>query len=83
MNGETKLRIKEINLGFEKLRVYEVMDNDKVICRFINVTAQDLKDAIKNGAKSFEEVQEITKAGTGYGNCVDGVKILVDELLQK
>ena len=59
------------------------MDNDKVVCGCISVTVQDLKDAIANGAKSFEEVQEATKVGTGCGQCVDSVKALVDELLAK
>jgi bacterioferritin-associated ferredoxin len=59
------------------------MDNDKVVCSCINVKVQDLKDAIDNGAKSFEEVQEVTKVGTGCGKCKDSVKVLVDELLGK
>jgi bacterioferritin-associated ferredoxin len=60
-----------------------IMDNDKVICGCINVKVQDLKDAIDNGAKSFEEVQATTKVGTGCGKCTDSVKVLVDELLGK
>ena len=60
-----------------------MMDNDKVVCGCINVTVKDLKDAIANGAKSFEEVQAATNVGTGCGNCVDSVKVLVDELLGK
>jgi len=59
------------------------MDNDKVICGCTNVTVQNLRDAIENGAKSFEEVQSVTKVGTGCGKCVDSVKVLVDELLGK
>ena len=59
------------------------MDNDKVVCGCTNVTVQNLRDAIENGAKSFEEVQSITKVGTGCGKCVDSVKVLVDELLGK
>lgn len=59
------------------------MDNDKVVCGCINVTVQDLKNAIANGAKSFDEVQKATKVGTGCGKCVDSVKVLVDELLEK
>jgi bacterioferritin-associated ferredoxin len=59
------------------------MDDDKVVCGCINVTVKDLKDAIKNGAKSFEDVQEATNVGTGCGSCVDSVKVLVDELLGK
>ncbi|MBC2580049.1 (2Fe-2S)-binding protein [Clostridium sp. DJ247] len=59
------------------------MDNNKVVCGCINVTVQDLKNAIKNGAKSFEEVQAVTNVGTGCGMCIHNVKVLVDELLAK
>lgn len=59
------------------------MDNDKVVCGCINVTVKDIKDAIANGAKSFEEVQEVTKVGTGCGQCVESNRALVDELLGK
>jgi len=59
------------------------MDNDKVVCGCINVTVQDIKDSIANGAKSFEEVQEATSVSTGCGSCEDSVRALVDELLGK
>lgn len=54
---------------------------DKIVCGCRKVTKQDLDNAIKNGAKSFEEVQKITKVGTGCGKCVKNVEPLVAELL--
>lgn len=59
------------------------MDDDKVICGCFTVTVQDVKNAIKNGAKSFEEVQAATNIGTGCGNCIESNKKLVGELLGK
>ncbi|MZK52825.1 (2Fe-2S)-binding protein [Clostridium beijerinckii] len=59
------------------------MDNDKVVCGCKNVKVQDIKNAIANGAKSFEEVQEKTEVGTGCGHCVENNRALVDELLGK
>lgn len=59
------------------------MDKDKVICGCINVTVQDVINAIENGAKSFEEVQAVTQLGTGCGACVESNKELVNELLSK
>lgn len=59
------------------------MDNHEIVCSCMNVSVQDLKDAIKNGAKSFEEVQEVTNVGTGCGGCVENVKNLIEELLEK
>jgi bacterioferritin-associated ferredoxin len=58
------------------------VDNNQVICGCMNVKVKDLKDAIKNGAKTFEQVQSATKVGTGCTGCVDSVKLLVDELLE-
>ncbi|HEY8892096.1 MAG TPA: (2Fe-2S)-binding protein [Clostridium sp.] len=67
-------KIKEL-IGGDK------MDNNKVVCGCFKVTQKDLNNAIKNGAKSFEEVQSVTKVGTGCGNCVEGNKALVNKLL--
>ena len=59
----------------------ESSDNSKIVCGCFKITEQNLKDALKNGANSFEEVQEITKVGTGCGRCVKGNKELVNKLL--
>lgn len=59
------------------------MDNEKVVCGCKNVKIKEIKDAISNGAKNFEEVQEATKVGTGCGKCLENNKVLVNELLGK
>lgn len=56
-------------------------EEDKVVCGCYNVTVQDLKSEVKNGAKSFEDVQAITKVGTGCGHCVESNRDLVNELI--
>lgn len=57
-------------------------DNDKVICRCRNITIENLREVVKKGAKSFEEVQTINNISTGCSKCSDSVKILIDELLK-
>lgn len=57
------------------------MEDNKIVCGCFKITEQDLKNAIKNGANSFEEVQAATKVGTGCGKCVNGNKDLVNKLL--
>lgn len=57
------------------------MQNNTVVCNCLNVTKQDLIDAITNGAKSFEEVQEVTKVSKGCGACNDVAKAIVEELM--
>jgi len=59
------------------------IDENQVVCGCFKVTVQDLNNAIKNGAKSFKEVQAITKVGTGCGKCVESNKVLVAQLLAK
>jgi len=75
--------IKSIISKIKKIKGGNKMDNNKVVCGCFKVTVQDLNNAIKNGAKSFEEVQAITKVGTGCGKCVDSNKVLVAQLLAK
>ena len=48
----------------------------------MNVTVQDMVDAIKKGARSFEDVQSVTKVGTGCGNCVESNKALFAHLIK-
>ncbi|AOR24696.1 (2Fe-2S)-binding protein [Clostridium taeniosporum] len=50
------------------------MDMSEVICGCVGVTAQDIKDAMNNGATTLEEVQEATNAGTCCGGCVDKIE---------
>jgi len=73
--------IKSIISKMKKLKGANKMDNNKVVCGCFKVTVQDLNNAVKNGANSFEEVQAATKIGTGCGNCIDSNKKLVNELL--
>lgn len=62
-------------------KLFNLKEESKVVCGCLNVTEYDIKNAIKNGANSFEEVQAVTKVGTGCGNCVESNKALVNELL--
>ncbi len=59
----------------------ENMEMNKVVCDCLDLTVQDIKDAISNGAKSYEEVEEMTQVGTICEACIDDVKELVEELL--
>ncbi|EKQ51678.1 MULTISPECIES: (2Fe-2S)-binding protein [unclassified Clostridium] len=68
---------------FNELLLANKISENPVICGCKNVTVQDLDNAVKNGAKSFEEVQEITKIGTGCGHCIEKSRELVNQLLSK
>lgn len=59
------------------------IEENQVVCGCFKVTVQDLVKAVENGAKSFEEVQEITKVGTGCGGCLESNRALVAQLIAK
>ncbi len=80
MEGIKKM-IKSIISKIKKCTCGDKAENNKIVCGCFKVTQQDLENAIKNGANSFEEVQAITKVGTGCGRCVNGNKDLVNKLL--
>jgi NAD(P)H-nitrite reductase large subunit len=66
-----------------KLILDNKIDENAIVCGCFKVTVQDINNAIKNGAKTFEEVQAITKVGTGCGNCIESNKALFAQLLSK
>ncbi len=41
----------------------------KVICTCLNITDRDIEDAVKEGARDWESLQEHTKIGTVCGGC--------------
>lgn len=59
------------------------MELDQTICFCRKVSAQDIKDAVDNGAKTVEEVQEATTAATVCGRCKSKVEACMKEFLEK
>lgn len=58
------------------------MDLNDTICPCLGITNGMIKDAVDSGARTLEEVQEITEAGTICGACLDDVQQLIDELVK-
>ena len=48
------------------------MDYDKIVCNCCQVTNGMIKDAVDGGAKTLEEIQDITGAGTVCGGDEEG-----------
>ena len=59
------------------------MNPDEVICSCLNITKGMIQEAVNNGAKTLEEVQEINEVGTVCGACIEDVKNLIAELTAK
>lgn len=59
----------------------EDMKRDKIACNCENVTYGQIIDAVNNGAKTFEEVSEITGCSTGCGGCREFIEVFVRDLV--
>ena len=59
------------------------MDMNKTVCHCVKVKVQDIDDAIKNGATTVDEIQEVTKASTCCGRCEEYFVNVAEELLEE
>jgi len=47
---------------------------DRIICHCKQVSYSGIKKAMVNGARTIEEIKEITGAGTGCGGCLEEIE---------
>ena len=50
------------------------MSGNRVICKCKDVSYIDIRKAMISGARSLDEVKEMTGAGTGCGGCTDEIE---------
>ncbi|MCI9559790.1 (2Fe-2S)-binding protein [Candidatus Ventrimonas sp. KK005] len=55
------------------------MDRDEIVCNCMGVTAGEIQDAIEAGARTVEEIQENTGAGTVCGGCIDEIRQILEQ----
>ena len=55
----------------------------RIIDKELRITDKDIETAVKDGAKTFEEVQAKTKVGTGDPDCLIEAKELVNFYVEK
>lgn len=54
--------------------------DENIICNCMNVSEHEILDAIKNkGARTVDDIQEITGAGTSCGSCI----FEIEEILER
>jgi len=53
----------------------------KIVCKCMNVTDKDIEEAVKKGARTYQELQYRTKLGTGCGQCQEKAEELLHEYL--
>lgn len=59
------------------------MELDAIVCECLGVTNEAIKDAVDHGARSLEEVQDVTGAATICGACLEEVQTVVDHFLKE
>lgn len=47
---------------------------DRIVCNCKNVSYIDIRKAMINGARTVEEIKEMTGAGTGCGGCIPEIE---------
>ena len=52
-------------------RAGELVESAEEICHCLGITDKDIENAFKNGAQTWEQLQQATKIGTVCGNCKD------------
>jgi nitrogen fixation NifU-like protein len=50
----------------------------RIVCNCLNITDHEIEEAVLEGARSFYELQEMTKIGTVCGECEDEATRLVE-----
>ena len=55
----------------------------KIVCECMQVTDEDIEHAVLDGARSFSELQDMTKIGTGCGECQEQAQTVMTGYIQK
>lgn len=60
-----------------------VKEETKIICQCMNVTDEEIEDAVLEGARTYLNLQEKTKLGTVCGQCKDQAEELLKAYIRK
>ena len=82
--GDKALR-KAINHYYFKQGQEEkiVEEEAKIICECMGVTDHEIEEAVLEGARTFYDLQEMTKISTGCGECRQDATIVMQDYLTK
>jgi bacterioferritin-associated ferredoxin len=48
------------------------------VCMCLAVTEQEIRDCVRAGARTVEEVGELSLAGTGCGGCHESIEMILE-----
>jgi NifU-like protein involved in Fe-S cluster formation/bacterioferritin-associated ferredoxin len=58
-------------------------EKDRIVCKCLDVSEDDIKMQVLEGVKDFHTLQERTKVGTGCGQCIDEVNVLLNQYVEQ
>jgi len=58
-------------------------NDDEIICYCMDVTVQQIKQAIQNGATTVDLITEQTNAGLACGTCIEDLENILQEMIKK
>ena len=59
------------------------MNRQKIACNCKNITYGMIEDAIKAGAKNYEDVEKQLGFGTGCGKCKEFIRFLIRDIIEE
>ena len=62
---------------------YQMKNANKEACHCKNVTYAQIQNAVRQGARTLEEVQKRTGCGTGCGQCREFIQYLIRDLVEE
>jgi len=82
--GDKALRMA-INDYYSKNGMDEKVEKEEsiIVCECMEVTDHEIEEAVLEGARTFYELQEITKISTGCGECRQDASLLMQQYIAK
>lgn len=82
--GDKALRQAINNYYFKHDMQEKVVEEEaKIVCECLEITDHEIEEAVLEGARTFYDLQEMTKISTSCGECRQDASILMQEYLTK
>ncbi len=57
------------------------MENDDIVCNCMQITKEEIIEAIKAGNHTIDDIGEANEAGTVCGSCHDDIEDIIKEVV--
>jgi nitrogen fixation protein NifU and related proteins len=82
--GDKALRMAINNYYFKNGKEDKVVEEEaKIICECLGITDHEIEEAVLEGARTFYDLQEMTKISTSCGECRQDATVVMQDYLTK